>query len=153
MSFHGQFGFKLKAKGDIEVDPHHLVEDIGLVLGETLSQIMEENTTPGSIQRFGYAIIPMDEALVEVVIDVCGRPTMVLKADFPQDRVGNFDISLIREFLIALANKAKMSIHVLVRHGENSHHIVEAMFKALGKAINMAYKKHSMILSTKGVIV
>ena len=153
MSFHGEFGLKLKAKGDIDVDPHHLIEDTGLVLGEALTKIIEGNSTPGSIQRFGYAVIPMDEALVEVVIDVCGRSTMILKADFPQERINDFDTSLIREFLLALAGKARFSIHVTVRHGENSHHIAEAMFKALGKAINMAYKKHTVIMSTKGIIV
>jgi imidazoleglycerol-phosphate dehydratase len=153
MAFHGEFGLKLKAKGDIDVDPHHLIEDTGLVLGEALSRIIEGDSTPGQIRRFGYAVIPMDEALVEVVIDVCGRPTMILKAAFPQERVSDFDTSLIREFLIALANKARFSIHVTVRHGENSHHISEAMFKALGKAINLAYKKHTVVMSTKGIIV
>ncbi|MBN1696245.1 MAG: imidazoleglycerol-phosphate dehydratase HisB [Spirochaetales bacterium] len=152
MAFHGGFGFIVKAKGDIDVDPHHLVEDTGIVLGEALKSIVSNH---GVITRFSHAIIPMDDALSEVVIDVCGRPTLAYTADFPQDRVGDFDVSLLREFLAGLSARAGMSLHAHIRYGENSHHMAESLFKALGKAIKAAYAKpveNNGEMSTKGTI-
>jgi imidazoleglycerol-phosphate dehydratase len=148
MAFHGRFRLVLSAKGDLEVDGHHLVEDVGLVLGQALAGVLEK----GPVARFGHAVIPMDEALAEVSIDVCGRPTLVFSAGFPQQWVGTFDTALIREFLIALASKAGMSLHAEIQRGENSHHMAEALFKALGKAIRQAYGAAGEEMSSKGRI-
>jgi imidazoleglycerol-phosphate dehydratase len=149
MSFHGRLGLKIAAKGDIEVDPHHLVEDVGLVLGQAFAAVMEKS---GGVARFAHAVIPMDEALAEVTIDVCGRSTLVLRADFPQPAAGTFDISLLREFFGGLAGTARLSLHVEVRRGENSHHMAEAAFKALGRALREAYAPSGQEMSSKGRI-
>ncbi|MCL2793572.1 MAG: imidazoleglycerol-phosphate dehydratase HisB [Spirochaetaceae bacterium] len=152
MAFHGNFALKIAGKGDIDVDPHHLVEDVGLVLGDALKQTVEQY---GSVTRFGHSVIPMDEALSEVTIDVSGRPFCFYKADYPQTHSGNFDISLLKEFFTALTGKAHITIHAECRYGENSHHMAESLFKALGKAIKQAYlplKGGSSALSTKGLI-
>lgn len=148
MAFHGGFFLRIEATGDIDVDPHHLVEDTGLVFGEALKQAAEKST---AINRFGHFIIPMDASLSEATIDVCGRPNLVYRADYPQTHAGDFDISLIREFLKALTDRAGMTLHAECRYGENSHHMVEALFKAIGKSIGQAYTPHEGgILSTKG---
>jgi imidazoleglycerol-phosphate dehydratase len=149
MAFHGGFGLKIKATGDKEVDFHHTVEDTGLALGEALHKAFKELKT---VKRYGHSVIPMDDAISEVTIDVSGRPALKFIADFPQSWVGNFDINLIKEFLIALSNKANICLHACIRYGENSHHMAESLFKALGKAINEAYKEEKEILSTKGTI-
>ena len=151
MAFHGGFALKIKADGDIDVDPHHLIEDIGLVLGDALAKSAEK---AGVVKRYGYSIIPMDEAVSEVVIDICGRPSMVLNAEFPQAYSGTFDMCLIREFLIALSNRAQIALHCTCRYGQNSHHMAEALFKALGKAIAQSYAAadSDQVLSTKGLI-
>lgn len=149
MAFHGGFGLKIKAAGDKDVDPHHIVEDTGLVLGEIFLKVFNKLK---KVKRFGHAVIPMDEAISEVTIDVCGRPTLKFQANFPQNCVGNFDINLVKEFLIALSNKANISLHAFIRYGENSHHMAESLFKALGKALDQAYKEEKEILSTKGTI-
>jgi imidazoleglycerol-phosphate dehydratase len=149
MSFHGRLGLKIAAKGDIDVDPHHLVEDVGLVLGQAFAAVMEKT---GAVARFAHAVIPMDEALAEVTIDVCGRPTLVLRADFPQPAAGTFDLSLLREFFGGLAGTARLSLHVEVRRGENSHHMAEAAFKALGRALQQAYAPSGQEMSSKGRI-
>jgi imidazoleglycerol-phosphate dehydratase len=151
MAFHGRLGLQLSGKGDLEVDPHHLVEDAGLVLGETLARLVREH---GEVRRFGHAVIPMDEALAEVAVDVCGRPTLVYRADFPQPRAGSFDLALVREFLLGLAGRAGISLHALVRGGENAHHMAEALFKALGRALQQAYAPDAEArgMSTKGTI-
>ena len=139
-----------RARGDVAVDYHHVVEDVGLVLGEALRRTVEDH---GAVQRFGLAVIPMDEALSEVAIDVCGRPTAVVQARFPQQIIGEaFSVGLVREFLVALASRAGMSLHAHVRYGENSHHMVESLFKALGKAVAQAYcpvKGSAAEMSTK----
>ena len=149
MAFHGGFQMSLKAQGDLDVDPHHLVEDTGLVLGQALAETLGKS---GSIARFGQATIPMDEALAEVAIDVCGRPTLAWKAEFPQTRAGSFDLSLLREFFMALAGRAGISLHACVRYAENGHHAAEALFKALGKAVSKAYSLSDRDMSTKGRI-
>ena len=152
MAFHGNFNLKITGTGDIDVDPHHLVEDVGIVLGDALKQTAQQYSP---ITRFGHSVIPMDDALSEVTIDVCGRPFCFYKADYPQARSGSFDMSLLREFFNALAGKANIVIHAECRYGENSHHMAESLFKALGKAIKQAYqplKEGSSVLSTKGVI-
>ena len=132
MSFHGRFSLTVEGKGDIDVDPHHLVEDVGLVLGQAFPPCFEKS---GSVARFGHSVIPMDEALSEVTIDVCGRPTLSLHASFPQPTAGTFDLSLLREFFGGLASQARISLHIEIRRGENSHHMAESAFKALGKAL------------------
>ncbi len=155
MAFHGGFGLKIKAKGDLEVDPHHLVEDLGLVLGQALSQYLDQI---GAVDRYGSSIIPMDDALSEAVIDVCRRPYLVYQAQLPQTHAGTFDLSLLREFFLALANTARINLHLNCRYGVNSHHMVESLFKALGRAIKQAYlprlddKKGTASMSTKGAI-
>jgi imidazoleglycerol-phosphate dehydratase len=148
MSFHGQFNLQVEARGDLEVDGHHLVEDIGLVLGEVLKKIQENS---GMLKRFGHAVVPMDEALSEIAIDVCGRPTLVYEAEYPQTLVGNFDLCLLREFLMGLSDRAKISLHADVRRGINSHHMAESLFKALGRALKEAYTLTEWeSMSTKG---
>jgi imidazoleglycerol-phosphate dehydratase len=150
MAFHGGFGLKIRASGDVDIDHHHLVEDIGLVLGTLLHRIAADF---GNIKRFGYSVIPMDEALSEVSIDVCGRPTLVFNNDFPQSKIGDFDLCLIQEFLKALTNSAKVAVHAHIRYGRNSHHMAESLFKALGKALRQAYTQTEELQSTKGTIM
>jgi imidazoleglycerol-phosphate dehydratase len=148
MSFHGRLGLSVSARGDLDVDPHHLVEDVGLVLGQALAGVLEK----GPVARFGHAVIPMDEALSEVAIDVCGRPTLCLLARFPQPRAGSFDLSLVRECLAGLAAQARISLHVECRRGENGHHMAESAFKALGRALHEAYAPVGGEMSSKGRI-
>jgi imidazoleglycerol-phosphate dehydratase len=150
MAFHGHFGCKLRARGDIEVDEHHLVEDTGIVFGEALSRFLEEH---GPVQRYAQAAIPMDEALAEVVIDVSGRPYLVFTGTFPQERIGSFQAILLREFLAGLSSRGRMAIHAHLRYGRNSHHVAEALFKALGAALSRAYAPApSEGMSTKGTL-
>ena len=149
MSFHGGLGLVLEGRGDLDVDAHHMVEDTGLVLGQAFAGVLEKT---GQVTRFGHAVIPMDEALAEVTVDVCGRSTLFWHALFPQPRAGTFDLSLLREFFTALAGQARISLHVEVRRGENSHHMAEAAFKALGKALQQAYAPGSREMSSKGRI-
>lgn len=150
MAFHGDFSLNVQATGDTEVDFHHLIEDIGLVLGDALKEWEDQQD---SLQRYGSMVIPMDEALSEVVIDVCNRPTLVYNAEFPQSHVGNFELYLFHEFFIALSNRAAIALHLNCRYGKNSHHMIECLFKALGKSLKIAYtprKKGQSVLSTKG---
>lgn len=153
MAFHGKFFLDIKAEGDLEVDPHHLVEDTGLVLGQALQKSFREK---GAINRYGQAKIPMDDALSEAVVDVCNRPYLVYKVDFPQEKSGNFANFLFKEFFQALASEAKINLHLLSHYGENSHHISESLFKALGIALEYAFRKTgesgTESMSTKGVI-
>ncbi|MCK5675039.1 MAG: imidazoleglycerol-phosphate dehydratase HisB [Spirochaetales bacterium] len=149
MSFHGNIGIDLIAKGDLEVDPHHLVEDTGLVLGSALRETIESY---GAITRFAHTIIPMDEALSEVTLDVCGRPYLVYRVDYPQEYSGQFQMALLKEFFAALSNAAGMAIHAECRYGDNSHHMAESLFKALGKTIKSSFTltNSKNIMSTKG---
>jgi imidazoleglycerol-phosphate dehydratase len=150
-SFHGGFGLKIQAGGDTCVDPHHLVEDIGLVLGESFRSFF---LTYRPLKRYGHAVIPMDDALSEAAVDVCERPFLVYKADYPQLFTGSFDISLLREFFLAFANKAQLNLHLHCRYGLNSHHMAESLFKAFGKAVAAAYQPLAQAeeRSTKGVL-
>jgi len=152
MAFHGGFGLTVNARGDIDVDYHHLVEDTGLVLGDAFHRILENR---GSVARFGHSVIPMDDALSEAVIDVCERPCLVYHADYPQSVAGTFPLDLLKEFFQAFANRARVNLHLICRHGENSHHMAEALFKALGKALNAAYaprEGNREEMSTKGAL-
>ncbi len=158
MAFHGGWGLTVTAAGDTETDPHHLVEDLGLVLGEALTRIQEQ-TAP--VRRYGHAVIPMDEALSAVTVDVCGRATPVLRASWPQPWCGTFDTALLSEFWKALADRGRLALHGECRWGENSHHMAEALFKALGKALAQAYAtvpgsgpdQEKGPLSTKGTLL
>jgi len=150
MAFHGKIGLVVSATGDVAVDPHHLVEDTGIVLGSCLEQVFGES---GTVVRFGHAVIPMDDALSEVTIDICGRPTLHYRPNFPQDYSGEFPMWLFREFFLGLTTSAKIALHLNCRHGENAHHMIEALFKALGKAVSIAYAPAPMSgMSTKGRI-
>jgi imidazoleglycerol-phosphate dehydratase len=152
MAFHGGFGLSLKARGDIAVDYHHLVEDTGLVLGEAFHKLLEQN---GAVRRFGHAVIPMDDALSEAVIDAAERPCCVYLAKFPQEFCGNFPVALFKEFFSAFVQRARINAHLLCRYGENSHHMAEALFKAFGKALSAAYAPRDGSredMSTKGAL-
>ena len=146
MSFHGGFALSVHARGDVEVDPHHLVEDVGLVVGDCLRAA--RGAAP--VARFASALVPMDDALAEVVVDVGGRPYLHYEASYPQPVAGGFDVALVREFLLALAMRAQINVHATLRHGANAHHMVEALFKALGRALAAAYAPSRRAMSTKG---
>jgi len=148
MAFHGRLGLNIRARGDLEVDEHHLVEDTGLALGEVFARLLEQ----GPVERFGYAVAPMDEALAEAAVDVCRRPNLVFTGQFTQARVGSFEAALLREFLTALAARARIALHASLRYGANSHHLAEALFKALGLALRRAYAPAPGGMSTKGTI-
>ncbi len=152
LAFHGGFYLEATAQGDLEVDPHHLVEDMGIVLGDALKKVQDAR---GGVARYGWSVIPMDDALSEVAIDACGRAYWVYEASFPQTHAGAFYLSLVREFVIGLANRAQINLHALCRYGSNGHHMVEALFKALGKALAQAYAPRdggSAAMSTKGLV-
>ena len=136
MSKHGLFDVKIKAKGDIDIDDHHTVEDIGIVLGKAVKQAIG---TMKGISRYGQAAVPMDEALAVVTVDVSGRPYLVYKAEFPKrSRVKNFDPDLIEDFLQAFVSNCAITLHVDAPYGRNTHHMIEAIFKALGRALRQA---------------
>jgi len=151
MAFHGRMGLRLSAVGDLEVDPHHLVEDTGLVLGAALRQCAQEH---GPIARFGHAVVPMDEALGEAVVDAGGRSYLVHRADYPQEYCGRFPVALLQEFFYALAQKGGITLHLWARYGSNSHHMAEALFKSLGRALRQAYRPSGSTepISTKGFL-
>ena len=125
----------LNAKGDLEIDAHHTVEDIGITLGAAFDKALGDKK---GIHRFGYAYIPLDEALSRVVIDFSGRPGLVYNATYPRARVGEFDVELLSEFFHGFSNHAKATIHIDNIRGKNAHHIAETIFKAFGKALKMA---------------
>ena len=151
---HGGFDLSLSCKGDTEVDYHHSVEDIGICLGRAFAESLGDCR---GITRYGDMILPMDEALVLCAVDICGRNTLVLRLDIPSQRVGDFDTELVEEFLIAFVREARISLHVRQLEGRNSHHIIEGVFKALGRTLGKAVaidpKRAGEIPSTKGTIV
>ncbi len=153
MAFHGNFGLVIHAHGDLDVDFHHTVEDVGLVLGDAFLNVFRQNN---QINRFGFAVIPMDDALSEVVVDVGGRPYLHYTGDYVQQLIRDFDVSLLREFFYALSVRARINLHINVRYGVNTHHIAESIFKALGKALREAYTLSSDSsvtgISAKGLI-
>jgi imidazoleglycerol-phosphate dehydratase len=149
-SRHGFFDLKLKAKGDLEVDYHHTVEDVGLALGQAFKESLGDKQ---GIRRFGEASCPLDETLAKVVVDISGRPYLSYNVKIRPGRVGNFDTDLPHEFFGAFANQLGMNLHIDVIRGENPHHIIEACFKAFARAMDMATQRDSRIegvLSTKG---
>ncbi|KKK39433.1 imidazoleglycerol-phosphate dehydratase [Mesobacillus campisalis] len=132
---HGQFDLTVLAQGDTEIDDHHTTEDIGICLGQALREALGDKK---GIKRYGNAFVPMDEALAQVVIDLSNRPHLELRGEFPAQRVGTFDTELVHEFLWKLAIEARMNLHVVVHYGKNTHHIIEAVFKALARALDEA---------------
>ncbi len=147
---HGLFDLKLKAKGDIQVDYHHTVEDVGLALGQAFREALGDKQ---GICRFGEASVPLDEALAKVVVDLSGRPYLAYNVKIRPGRVGDFDTDLPHEFFQALANQLGMNLHINVIEGENPHHIIEACFKALARAMGGATRidpRIKGVLSTKG---
>lgn len=146
---HGGFGLQLDAKGDLHVDCHHTVEDCGIVLGQAFAKALGDR---GGIARYGTFFLPMDEALAMVSVDVSGRPYLVFDAAFAQARVGEFDSCMTGEFFRAFAMHAGMTLHCRVLYGENTHHEIEALFKAFGHALRQALRPHEGLLSTKGVL-
>lgn len=151
MCKHGLFDMKLKAKGDIDIDDHHTVEDIGIVLGKALKQAVGDMK---GIARYGQASVPMDEALASVSLDISGRPYLVYKVEFPKkSKLKDFDIDLIEDFFQAFAGNSGITLHVNALYGRNTHHIIEAIFKGLGRALREAVAinpKVKGIPSTKG---
>ena len=147
---HALLDLRVEASGDVEVDAHHTVEDVGIVLGQTLAEALGERT---GIRRFGSAVVPMDEALVECAIDLSGRGHLSYDVEVPIEIIGTFDTTLAREFMIALSQNAGMTLHLRGLAGENAHHIIEAAFKALARALNQAVSldpRVGGVPSTKG---
>ena len=152
LSHHSRIDLFLRAKGDIGVDAHHTVEDVGICLGDGIRKALGEAK---GIQRYGAALIPMDETLVSVALDLSMRPFLAFNVKLKRLRVGNFDLELVEEFFKALSNHAKMTLHINVLYGRNCHHIVEAVFKGVGRALRQAVSldpRATGIPSTKGVL-
>ncbi len=147
---HGLFDLAIKATGDLQVDDHHLVEDMGIVLGDAFAKALGDKA---KIERFGHALIPMDEALSTVAVDISGRGYAVFKADFTAEKVGGYSTRMTRHFVDSFARAAGMNLNVKIE-GEDDHHMVESMFKALGIAIYKAVRKNEKrgIPSTKGML-
>ena len=149
-SKHGFFDLTCQIKGDLEVDGHHTVEDAGIVLGQAISKAVGDKK---GICRYGSFILPMDDALVLCAIDLCGRPYFNCDVTFEVEKVGDFETELVREFFYAVSYSAGMNLHFKILDGRNTHHIIEAMFKAFGKALDKAVeydKRINDVLSTKG---
>jgi|SRR5215468_371523 len=149
---HGFFDLTVHARGDLDVDQHHTVEDVGLALGQALREALGDKA---GIRRFGDAACPLDEALVRVTVDLSGRPFFVYEVTIKQARVGTFDTELVHDFLLALTNQLGMNLHVDMVRGRNPHHIIEATFKALARAMDWATQidpRVQGILSTKGTL-
>ena len=147
---HGLFDLTVEAKGDTEIDHHHTVEDIGIVLGMALKKALGEKA---KIRRFGWAIVPLDETLAEVVVDLSGRPFLVYNVELPHRQVKDFDLGLFEDFFQALVNQGALNLHINVKYGRNPHHIIEAVFKAFSKALDQAVlidDRVTGVLSTKG---
>jgi len=147
---HGFFDLTIRATGDLAVDYHHTVEDVGLVLGQALREAVGDKA---GIRRFGESTVPLDEALVTSVVDLSGRPYLAYEVRIRQAKIGTFDVELIHDFLLALSNQAAMNLHVRMVSGRNPHHVVEATFKSLARALDHATQRDPRIagvLSTKG---
>ena len=150
LACHGLFDLHLEATGDVEVDAHHTVEDTGIALGEAFRRALGNKE---GIRRYGDRLLPMDEALVSVVVDFSGRSGLVFVADLPKAHLGTIDVELTQEFFTAFARQAGVTLHIRVLYGENLHHIVEAIFKAFGRALDEATSLDPRVVgapSTKG---
>jgi imidazoleglycerol-phosphate dehydratase len=149
---HGHFDLTLKADGDVEVDDHHTAEDIGICLGQALKAALGDKA---GIRRYGNAFVPMDEAMAQVSIDISNRPHLEYRAEYPSQTVGDFSVELVHEFLWKFALEARITLHVIVHYGRNTHHMIEAVFKALGRALDEATSHDPRVKgvpSTKGVL-
>ncbi|NLX54763.1 MAG: imidazoleglycerol-phosphate dehydratase HisB [Planctomycetaceae bacterium] len=149
---HGGFGLQVTAQGDLHVDQHHTVEDVGICLGQALRQALGDKH---GIQRYGHVTLPMEETLVTVAVDLGGRYYLVFAADMPTEKIGDFDSQLVEDFWQAVAANALCNLHVVLHHGRNTHHIAEAIFKAAARALRMAVERSgrvSGVPSTKGVL-
>ena len=150
---HGLVDLKVRAEGDLEIDAHHTVEDVGIVLGTAVADALGDKS---GIVRYGHAYVPLDEALSRVVIDFSGRPGLHYRVDFSRPRIGDFDVDLLREFFQGFVNSARATVHVDSLEGRNAHHVAETMFKAFGRALRMAVardeRRAGAIPSTKGVL-
>ncbi len=148
---HGMLDLKVIAEGDLQVDAHHTVEDVGICLGQALREALGDKS---GIRRFGHAYVPLDEALSRVVVDCSGRPGLEYHVTYPRARIGEFDVDLIREFFQALVNHAGLTLHADNLRGRNAHHIAETLFKGLGRALRMALEPDARLgdvtPSTKG---
>lgn len=147
---HGFFDLDCSVTGDLQVDGHHTVEDTGIVLGQAIKEAVGDKK---GIRRYGYFILPMDEALALCAVDLCGRPYLNFECEFPAERVGYLDTELVKEFFYAISYSAGMNLHIKILAGNNSHHMVEAIFKAFAKALDQATgmdERITDVLSTKG---
>lgn len=149
---HGLFDGEIKADGDTHIDDHHTTEDVGIVLGQVVREALGDKK---GIKRYGSAFIPMDDALAQVIIDVSNRPHLEFRAEFPKEKVGTFDVELVHEFLWKFALESRMNVHVIVHYGHNTHHMIEAIFKALARALDEATQVDPRVKgvpSTKGLL-
>lgn len=149
---HGLYDGTITANGDVEIDDHHTTEDLGIVLGQVIRQALGDKK---GIKRYGHAFVPMDDALAQVYIDCSDRPHLEFRAEIPAAKVGTFDTELVHEFLWKFALEARMNVHVIVPYGHNTHHIIEAIFKALARAIDDAIQidpRVQGVPSTKGLL-
>lgn len=147
---HGRFDLEVAGQGDLHIDAHHLVEDLGITLGQALVQAAGDKA---GMARFGQSAVPMEETLAECVLDFCGRPHLEFRVELPQGKVGDFDIELTEDFFRALAMNAGLTLHLNLHYGRNAHHIIEALFKATARALSQSVaidpRVHG-VLSTKG---
>lgn len=149
---HGLFDLELKVNGDVEVDSHHTIEDVGIVLGQAIADALGDKA---GIKRYGYFILPMDETLALCAVDLSGRPYLKYSGDFTVPRLGTMDTEMVREFFYAVSYSAAMNLHVKILEAGNNHHMAEAMFKAFGKALDMAVSiepRITEVWSTKGTL-
>lgn len=148
---HGMMDIEVNAKGDLHIDAHHTVEDIGITLGKAIGQAVSDKR---GIRRYGHAYVPLDEALSRVVIDFSGRPGLEYHASYPRARIGDFDVDLLHEFFQGFSNHALVTLHIDCLRGDNAHHVAETIFKAFGRAMRMALDADpamgDMLPSTKG---
>jgi imidazoleglycerol-phosphate dehydratase len=152
LTYHGSIDLTVRAKGDIGVDAHHTVEDVGICLGDGMRKALGDSK---GIQRYGMALIPMDEALGSVAIDLSMRPCLVFNMKLKRSRIGTFDLELVEEFFRALSNHGRITLHVNLLYGRNSHHMVEAVFKGFGRALRAAVSpdpRKVQVPSTKGIL-
>jgi imidazoleglycerol-phosphate dehydratase len=151
-SQHGFFDLEVKAQGDIKVDYHHTLEDIGICLGGAIKNALQDKK---GIRRYGFTVLPMDESLVQVALDISGRGRLIYRVQFEQERVGSFEVNLVEEFFRALSYHAGMTLHINLLYGKNSHHIIEAIFKAFGRVLDEATRRDGRlddVFSTKGIV-
>lgn len=153
ISSHGLIDLEVNSTGDIEIDDHHTNEDVGITLGQALAKALGDRK---GITRFGHFVAPLDESLIQVALDFSGRPHLSYGLEIPTQRVGTYDTQLVREFFVAIVNHSQMTLHIRQLDGINSHHIIEATFKAFARAMRMAVevdpRRHGTIPSSKGVL-